>query len=144
VEKTGSGTTSLIKTLGSGENRKVATRDSFSGRAVNASRFAKSCLVNHTTHVDLQFYLHSINSLYYYTNKIGPVPARSWTSRTPRSWVRITLEAWLYVHVFLCYVVLCRYRPCDGAILRPRSPIIMSERIQLFQELVLNQNRSQA
>jgi hypothetical protein len=40
------------------------------------------------------------------------------------SWVRIPLKAWMFVRVFLCCVVLCRYRPCDGLITRPRSPAI--------------------
>jgi hypothetical protein len=40
------------------------------------------------------------------------------------SWVRIPLKAWMFVRVFLCFVVLCRYRHCDGLITRPRSPTI--------------------
>jgi hypothetical protein len=40
------------------------------------------------------------------------------------SWVRIPLKAWMFVRVFLCCVVLCRQRPCDGLITRPRSPTI--------------------
>jgi hypothetical protein len=40
------------------------------------------------------------------------------------SWVRIPLKAWMFVRVFLCCVVLCRWRPCDGLITRPRSPTI--------------------
>jgi hypothetical protein len=40
------------------------------------------------------------------------------------SWVRIPIKAWMFVRVFLCCVVLCRYRPCDGLITRPRSPAI--------------------
>jgi hypothetical protein len=39
------------------------------------------------------------------------------------SWVRIPLKAWMFVRV-LCCVVLCRQRPCDGQITRPRSPTI--------------------
>jgi hypothetical protein len=38
------------------------------------------------------------------------------------SWVRIPLKAWMFVRVFLCRVVLCRYRPCDGLITHPRGP----------------------
>jgi hypothetical protein len=30
----------------------------------------------------------------------------------------------MFVRVFLCCVVLCRWRPCDGLITRPRSPTI--------------------
>jgi hypothetical protein len=44
------------------------------------------------------------------------------TARTLGSRVRIPLEAWMCVHVFLCYVVLCRYRPCVGMIPRPWNP----------------------
>jgi hypothetical protein len=33
---------------------------------------------------------------------------QSSAARTLDSWVRIPLEAWMYVHVFLCCVVLCR------------------------------------
>jgi hypothetical protein len=40
------------------------------------------------------------------------------------SWVRIPLKAWMFFRVFLCCVVLCRYRPCDGLITRPSSPTI--------------------
>jgi hypothetical protein len=40
------------------------------------------------------------------------------------SWVRILLKAWMFVRVFLCCVVLCRYRPCDGLFTHPRSPTI--------------------
>jgi hypothetical protein len=40
------------------------------------------------------------------------------------SWVRIPLKAWMFVGIFLCYVVLCRWRPCEGLITRPRSPTI--------------------
>jgi hypothetical protein len=40
------------------------------------------------------------------------------------SWVRIPLKAWMFVRVFLCCVVLCKYRPCDGLITHPRSPTI--------------------
>jgi hypothetical protein len=40
------------------------------------------------------------------------------------SWVRIPLKAWMLVRVFLCCVVLCRLRPCDGLITRPRSPTV--------------------
>jgi hypothetical protein len=38
------------------------------------------------------------------------------------SWVRIQFKAWMFVRVFLCCVVLCRQRPCDGLITRPSSP----------------------
>jgi hypothetical protein len=40
------------------------------------------------------------------------------------SWVRIPLKAWMFVRVFLCCVVLCRWRSCDGLMTRPRSPTI--------------------
>jgi hypothetical protein len=36
----------------------------------------------------------------------------------------------LFVHVSLCCVVLCRYRPCDGLITRPRSPTICRNRLR--------------
>jgi hypothetical protein len=42
------------------------------------------------------------------------------------SWVRILLKAWMSVCAFilcLCWPV-CRYRPCDGLITRPRSPTV--------------------
>jgi hypothetical protein len=44
------------------------------------------------------------------------------------SWIRIPLKAWMFVRVFLCCVVLCRLRPCDGLITRPRSPTICLNR----------------
>jgi hypothetical protein len=37
-------------------------------------------------------------------------------ARTLGSWIRVPLEAWMCVRVFLCCVVLCRYRPCVGLI----------------------------
>jgi hypothetical protein len=40
------------------------------------------------------------------------------------SWVRIPLKAWMYVRGFLCCIVLCRWRPCDGLITHPRSPTV--------------------
>jgi hypothetical protein len=40
------------------------------------------------------------------------------------SWVRSPLKARMFVRVFLCCVVLCRYRPCDWLITRPRSSTI--------------------
>jgi hypothetical protein len=43
-------------------------------------------------------------------------------ARTLGSQVRILLRAWMFVCVFLCCVVLCRYRPCAGLIPPPRSP----------------------
>jgi hypothetical protein len=47
-------------------------------------------------------------------------------ARTLGSWVRIPLKAWMSVCAFilcLCCPV-CRWRPCDGLILRPRSLIV--------------------
>jgi hypothetical protein len=41
-------------------------------------------------------------------------------ARTLESWVRILLKAWMSVCVFS--VFMCRWRPCDGLITRPRSP----------------------
>jgi hypothetical protein len=38
------------------------------------------------------------------------------------SWIRIPLEARMYVCVFLCCVVPCTWRPCVGLVHRPRSP----------------------
>jgi hypothetical protein len=38
------------------------------------------------------------------------------TARTLGSWVRIPLDAWTYVSVFLYFVVLCRQGTCDGPI----------------------------
>jgi hypothetical protein len=46
------------------------------------------------------------------------------TSQTVGSWVWIPPKIWMFVRVFLCCVFLCRYRPCDGLITRPRSPTI--------------------
>jgi hypothetical protein len=43
--------------------------------------------------------------------------------------VRIPIRAWMFVLVFLCFVVLCRQRPCDGLITRPRSPTICRNRL---------------
>jgi hypothetical protein len=40
------------------------------------------------------------------------------------SGVRIPLKAWMFVRIFLCCVVLCTYRPCDGLITRPGNPTI--------------------
>jgi hypothetical protein len=40
----------------------------------------------------------------------------SCTTRTITSRFRIPLEAWAYVHFFLCCAVLCRYRLCDWPI----------------------------
>jgi hypothetical protein len=40
--------------------------------------------------------------------------------RTLGSWVRILLKAWMFVCVYSVFV--CRLRPCDGLITRPRSP----------------------
>jgi hypothetical protein len=42
------------------------------------------------------------------------------------SWVRNPLKAWMFVRVFLCCVVLCRQRPCDGLI-TPKESYHMSE-----------------
>jgi hypothetical protein len=44
------------------------------------------------------------------------------------SWVRIPLKAWTFVRVFMCCVVLCRQRPCDRLITRPRSVCLNSSR----------------
>lgn len=35
------------------------------------------------------------------------------------SWVRFPLEAQINIHLFLCCVILCRWRPCDGLITSP-------------------------
>jgi hypothetical protein len=46
------------------------------------------------------------------------------SARTLGSWVRIPLETWMSVYAFIlclcCFV--CRWRPCDGLISRPRGP----------------------
>jgi hypothetical protein len=46
--------------------------------------------------------------------------------RTLGSWVRIPLKVWMSVYTFiLCLCCrVCRYRPCDGLITRPRSPTV--------------------
>jgi hypothetical protein len=43
--------------------------------------------------------------------------------------VRIPLKAWMFVRVFLCCVVLCRWKPCDELISRPRSLTICRNRL---------------
>jgi hypothetical protein len=45
-------------------------------------------------------------------------------ARTLASWVRIPLEAWMSMCVYSVFVLyrVCRKRPCDGLIPRPRSP----------------------
>jgi hypothetical protein len=50
--------------------------------------------------------------------------ARAWALAgwIRRSRVRIPQKAWMFVLVFLCCVVLCRQRPWDWPIIRPRSP----------------------
>jgi hypothetical protein len=40
------------------------------------------------------------------------------------------------VRVFLCSVVLCRYRPCVGLIPRPRSPTKCLNMIHKFQGII--------
>jgi hypothetical protein len=54
--------------------------------------------------------------------QLVPAAAQSKTrivlKRTMETWFRIPLEAWKYVRLFLCCVVLRRYRPCD------RRPIV--------------------
>jgi hypothetical protein len=40
-------------------------------------------------------------------------------ARTMGSWVRIPLDVWMLLCV---HSVLCRWRPCDGLIPRPRGP----------------------
>jgi hypothetical protein len=56
-----------------------------------------------------------------------------WCAGLDRSYtgyrVRIPLEAWMFVLDFLCCVVLCRWRPCDELITRPRSPTICRNRL---------------
>jgi hypothetical protein len=47
-------------------------------------------------------------------------------ARTLGSQVRILLGAWMFVCVFLCYVVLCRYRPCAGLIRPAKESYQMS------------------
>jgi hypothetical protein len=42
--------------------------------------------------------------------------------------VRIPLKAWMFVLVFICCVVLCRSRPRDELVTRPRSPTICLNR----------------
>jgi hypothetical protein len=37
--------------------------------------------------------------------------------------------AWMFVSVLLRCVVLCRYRPCDGVITRPRSPTVCRNKL---------------
>jgi hypothetical protein len=47
----------------------------------------------------------------------------SWPARTLGSWVRIPLEAWMSVCIFLYLrYSVCRQGLCDGLIPRPRSP----------------------
>jgi hypothetical protein len=52
----------------------------------------------------------------------------AWGAGLDRSYtgsrVWIPLKAWMFVLVFLCGVVLCRWRPCDELITRQRSPTI--------------------
>jgi hypothetical protein len=47
------------------------------------------------------------------------VPVAIWLLE---SWVRIPLQAWMFLFVFLCCVVLYRYRPLQRLIARPESP----------------------
>jgi len=58
---------------------------------------------------------------------------RSWTVRTLRSLVRIPLEAWKYIWVFLCCAVLCRQRSWWWPGPRPMSPTEMSIRIHNYR-----------
>jgi hypothetical protein len=55
----------------------------------------------------------------------GKIYELSSLARTLRSWVRIPLNAWMSVCVYsvLCCPV-CRWRPCNGLIARPRSPTV--------------------
>jgi hypothetical protein len=57
------------------------------------------------------------------------------------SQVRILLEAWLFVCVFPCCVLLCRYRPCVELIPRPRSPTNCPNRFISSEVKLLNRNR---
>jgi hypothetical protein len=72
----------------------------------------------------------------YYYNKPVTVALRSevWVLAgwLLGSWVQILLKAWMFVRVFLCCVVVCRQRPCDGLITRPRSPTICLNRSRNF------------
>jgi len=50
------------------------------------------------------------------------IPSRVWflTARTLGSWVRIPLDAWMYVGVCLSHSFMYRYRPCDGPVPSPK------------------------
>jgi hypothetical protein len=65
----------------------------------------------------------------------------SWTSRKLWSLVRVSLEARMCTRVSLCCTVLCKYRPCDGSIPRPRSPPEVSGRDLQFQKFILFRNK---
>jgi hypothetical protein len=58
-----------------------------------------------------------------------PVQVKLGNTRSLGSWVRIPLEACMYVcmSAFYCFAFLCRYRPCDGSIPRQRNPTKMSK-----------------
>jgi hypothetical protein len=58
------------------------------------------------------------------------------------SWVRIPLEAWICVRVFLCWVILCEDRGLESG----RSPVqgvlpTVQNRLINFRSLILNLNR---
>jgi hypothetical protein len=68
--------------------------------------------------------------LKFYVRLAARSAARAFDSSYTGSRVRIPLKAWMFVLVFLYCIVLCRYRPCDELITRPRSPTVCRNRLR--------------
>jgi hypothetical protein len=63
-------------------------------------------------------------------------------ARTLGSWVRNLLKSWMSVCAFilcLCFSV-CRRRPCDGLISRPRSPTVCVKMIMELKKRLGSKN----
>jgi hypothetical protein len=76
----------------------------------NASHLPLRCSIVSSTCLGRPQWPHDITNLW------------SRTVPTLGSWVRIVLQTWMRVRVFLYCAVLCRWRPCVGPIPHPRSP----------------------
>jgi hypothetical protein len=62
------------------------------------------------------------NPSYKLTHHSGLRHELSFPARTLGSWFRIPLEEWMPAFILCLCCSVCRKRPCDGLIHRPRSP----------------------